>query len=188
MSRLFILTTLVPDIITIPTNSREHEPFFERNTWYFCRKCIGPNRTLVGFDDFANLSPFTMKTLDAHVPFCPIPQTIIAWWEGAKSLLNSKCTDRIKHCRIIRISQAWHPIYVLTSSLPHPSPICRLHQDVEACSLHCFPESTMFPIQILHRPRRSQCATQPTRASSFIPKEALHYLYSILSKIGRAHV
>src|SRR5271156_873819 len=49
-------------------------------------------------------------------------ETVIACTSGAKWLLNGKCTNRIKHYRIIiKIFQAWRLIHVLTSSQTQPT-------------------------------------------------------------------
>ena len=163
-------TTLVPDISTIVRNGLQENmnPSLNAIRGTSAGNGIGSNRTIGGFDGFADLNPFTMKTLDAYVSFVSFYdlyhlflETVIACTSGEKWLLNSKRTMKIMHYRIIRTLQAWRPIYVLTSSLPHPSPTRHLHQDMEVRSLHCFRESTMFPIQILPQPCR--------------PRLALHY-------------
>ena len=190
-------TTLVPDISTIVRNGLQENinPSLNAMRGTSAGYGIGPNKTLGGFDGFADLNPFTMKTLDAyvylfffaflHVLYRLILETVIACTSGAKWLPNSKCTNRIKHWRIIRTLQAWRPIYVPTSSLPHPSPTCRLHQDMEVRSLHYSRESTMFPIQILYQLPRPRHTLHHRRLPYFIPKEALHYLHSILRNLPR---
>src|SRR5271156_310724 len=81
-------------------------------------------------------------------------ETVIACTSGAKWLLNSKCTNRIKHYRIIiKIFQAWRLIHVLTSSLHHPNPTYR-------CSLLCSLGSTMLPHQPHLRILGESCIVQ----------------------------
>jgi hypothetical protein len=186
-------TTLVPDISTIVRNGLQENmnPSLNAMRDASAGHGIGMNRTLGGFDGFADLNPFTMKTLDAYVFFASlyvlhrlIFEIVIACTSGEKWLLNSKCTNRIKHRRIIRTLQAWRPIYVLTSS-PHPNPTCRLHQDMELRSLPCFRESTMYPIQILYQPRRPRHTLHHRPLRYFILKEALHYLSSMVRNLPR---
>lgn len=38
---------------------------------------IGPNKALGGFDGFADLNPFTMKTLDAYVFFSSLMSSVL---------------------------------------------------------------------------------------------------------------
>lgn len=65
-------TTLVPDISTIVRNGFQENmnPSLNAMRGTSVGNGIGPNKTLGGFDGFADLNPFTMKTLDAYVSFC----------------------------------------------------------------------------------------------------------------------
>ena len=73
-------TILVPNIATIVRNGLQEN----MNSLNVMRSTSagnsnGPNRTLTGgFDGFADLNPFSMKTLNAYLSFCLIPQTVIA--------------------------------------------------------------------------------------------------------------
>ena len=59
-------TTIVPDISTIVRNGLQENINPSLNAMR-AGNGIGPNKTLSGFDGFADLNPFTMKTLDAYV-------------------------------------------------------------------------------------------------------------------------
>jgi len=74
-------TTLVPDISTIVRNGLQENMNPSLNTLRgnSVGNGIGPNKALGlgGFDGFADLNPFTMKTLDACVIFPPLsPQSM----------------------------------------------------------------------------------------------------------------
>ena len=64
-------TTIVPDISTIVRNGLQENmnPSLNAMRDTSAINGIGPNKTLGGFDGFADLNPFTMKTLDAYVSF-----------------------------------------------------------------------------------------------------------------------
>ena len=59
-------TTIVPDISTIVRNGLQENINPSLNAMR-PGSGIGPNKTLGGFDGFADLNPFTLKTLDAYV-------------------------------------------------------------------------------------------------------------------------
>ena len=62
-------TTIVPDISTIVRNGLQENmnPSLNAIRDTSAGNGIGPNKTLGGFDGFADMNPFTMKTLDAYV-------------------------------------------------------------------------------------------------------------------------
>ena len=64
-------TTIVPDISTILRSGLQENmnPSLNSIRDISAINGIGPNKTLGGFDGFADLNPFTMKTLDASVFF-----------------------------------------------------------------------------------------------------------------------
>ena len=64
-------TTIVPDISTIVRNGLQENinPSLNAMRDTSAINGFGPNKTLGGFDGFADLNPFTMKTLDAYVSF-----------------------------------------------------------------------------------------------------------------------
>lgn len=68
-------TTIVPDISTIVRNGLQENMNPSLNG-IRPGNGIGPNKTLGGFDGFADLNPFTMKTLDAYVIFSFIMSSI----------------------------------------------------------------------------------------------------------------
>ena len=62
-------TTIVPDISTILRNGLQENmnPSLNVMRDSSAGNGVAPNKTLGGFDGFADLNPFTMKTLDAYV-------------------------------------------------------------------------------------------------------------------------
>ena len=64
-------TTIVPDISTIVRNGLQENmnPSLNAMRDTSAINGIGPSKALGGFDGFADLNPFTMKTLDAYVSF-----------------------------------------------------------------------------------------------------------------------
>ena len=64
-------TTIVPDISTIVRNGLQENmnPSLNAIRDTSAGNGIGLNKPLGGFDGFADLNPFTMKTLDAYVSF-----------------------------------------------------------------------------------------------------------------------
>jgi hypothetical protein len=71
-------TTIVPDISTIVRNGLQENmnPSLNSIRDISAINGIGPNKALGGFDGFADLNPFTMKTLDAYVFLKPL---ILIW-------------------------------------------------------------------------------------------------------------
>ena len=65
-------TTLVPDIATIVRDGLQENmnPLLNATRGTSAGNGVGLNKTSGGFDGFADLNPFTMKTMDAYVSFC----------------------------------------------------------------------------------------------------------------------